>query len=109
MPAVLCGCNPIMLEWGLFKKPGLGIKPQEEILGGDGVSVLKESVLVFSSEAGALPDDESEEEDKEVTSAKGEVCTFGGSTARSASMRKFLDFSIWPAVPVDRRSRTVVS
>ena len=81
---------------GLFKKPGLGIKPQEEILGGDGVSVRKESVLAFSSEAGTLPDEDMEEDDKEVTRARGDVCTLGGSTARSASIRKFLDFSIWP-------------
>lgn len=96
---MLCGCNPTTL-CGPFKKPGLGIKPHEGILGGDGVSVRKESALVFSSEAVTLPDDEIEEEDKEVTRASGEVCTLGGSTARSASMRKFLDFSIWPSVLV---------
>lgn len=91
IPALLCGCNPSIL-WGLFKKPGLGIKPEGEILGGDGVSFRKESA--FNSEFGTLPDDEMEEDDREVTSASGDVCTFGGSTARSASMRKFLDFSI---------------
>lgn len=94
MPAVLCGCNPTML-CGLLRKPGLGIKPQVEILGGDGVSVRKDSVLVLSSGAATLPDDGmEEEEDREVTSASGAVCTLGVSTARSASMRKFLDFSI---------------
>ena len=75
---------------GLFRKPGLGINPQLEILGGDGVSVRKESALVVSSGA-----EEGMEEDREVTSASGEVCTLGVSTANSASMRKFLDFSIW--------------
>lgn len=83
---------------GLLRKPGLGIKPQVEILGGEGVSVRKDSALVLSS-AAMLPDDgmEEEEEDREVTSASGEVCTLGVSTAKSASMRKFLDFSIWLA------------
>lgn len=76
---------------GLLRKPGLGIKPQLEILGGDGVSVRKESALVVSSGA----EDGGMEEDREVTSASGEVCTLGVSTAKSASMRKFLDFSIW--------------
>ena len=82
---------------GLLRKPGLGINPQVEILGGDGVSARKDSALVVSSAAATLPDDgmeEDEEEDKEVTSASGEVCTLGVSTAKSASMRKFLDFSI---------------
>lgn len=79
---------------GLLRKPGFGIKPQLEILGGDGVSVRKDSALVVSSAAATLPDDGMEEEDREVTSASGEVCTLGVSTAKSASMRKFLDFSI---------------
>lgn len=97
IPAVLCGCNPTML-CGLLRKPGLGIKPQVEILGGDGVSVRKESTLVGSSGAARLPDEEmEEEEDREVTSASGAVCTLGVSTAKSASMRKFLDFSILEA------------
>lgn len=86
---------------GLLRKPGLGIKPQEEILGGDGVSVRKESALAVSSGAPTLTDDGMEEEDdREVTSASGEVCALGVSTAKSASMRKFLDFSIWPTVRV---------
>lgn len=92
---------------GLLRKPGLGIKPQEEILGGDGVSVRKDSALVVSSGAPTLPDDGMEEEDREVTSASGEVCTLGVSTAKSASMRKFLDFSIWPSVRVLFVSATV--
>lgn len=98
---MLCGCNPTML-CGLLRKPGLGIKPQVEILGGDGVSVRKDPALVVSSGAATLPDDgmEEEEEDREVTSASGEVCTLGVSTAKSASMRKFLDFSIGPPVRV---------
>lgn len=80
---------------GLLRKPGLGIKPQVEILGGDGVSVRKDSALAVSSRAATLPDDGmEEEEDREVTSASGAVCTLGVSTAKSASMRKFLDFSI---------------
>lgn len=91
---MLCGCNPTML-CGLLRKPGLGIKPQVEILGGDGVSVRKDSALAVSSGAATLPDDGmEEEEDREVTSASGAVCTLGVSTAKSASMRKFLDFSI---------------
>lgn len=95
MAAVLCGCNPTML-CGLLRKPGLGIKPQAEILGGDGVSVRKESTAVVSSGAGTLPDvGMEEEEEREVTSASGAVWTLGVSTANSASMRKFLDFSIW--------------
>lgn len=95
MAAVLCGCKPTML-CGLLRKPGLGIKPQVEILGGDGVSVRKESTPVVSSGAATLPDVGMEDdEDREVTSASGAVCTFGVSTANSASMRKFLDFSIW--------------
>lgn len=85
---------------GLLRKPGLGINPQVEILGGDGVSVRKDSALVVSSGAATLPDDGMEEEDREVTSASGEVCTLGVSTAKSASMRKFLDFSIGPPVRV---------
>lgn len=52
-------------------------------------------MLVLRSEPFRLPADESEDEDSEVTNANGDVCTFGGSTAKSASMRKFLDFSIW--------------
>lgn len=88
---------------GLLRNPGFGIKPQAAILGGDGVSVRKDSALVVSSDAATPPpldgmeEDEvvEEEEDKEVTSASGAVCTFGVSTASSASMRKFLDFSIW--------------
>lgn len=81
---------------GLLRKPGLGMRPQVEILGGDGVSVRKESALVVSSGAPTPPDDGMEEdEDREVTSARGDVCTLGVSTAKSASMRKFLDFSIW--------------
>lgn len=79
---------------GLLRKPGLGIKPQVEILGGDGVSVRKDSALAVSSGAATLPDDGMEEEDRVVTSASGAVCTLGVSTAKSASMRKFLDFSI---------------
>lgn len=73
-----------------------------EILGGDGVSVRKDSPLVVNSGTATLPDVwmEEEEEDREVTSASGEVCTLGVSTAKSASMRKFLDFSIWPPVCV---------
>lgn len=72
-----------------------------EILGGDGVSVRKESALVVNSGAPTFPDDGmEEEEDREVTSASGEVCTLGVSTAKSASMRKFLDFSIGPPVRV---------
>lgn len=95
MAAVLCGCKPTML-CGLLRKPGLGIKPQVAILGGDGVSVRKESTPVVSSGPATLPDVGMEdEEDREVTSASGAVCTFGVSTANSASMRKFLDFSIW--------------
>lgn len=87
---------------GLLRKPGLGINPQVEILGGDGVSARKESALVVSSAAATLPDDgmEEEEEDREVTSASGEVCALGVSTAKSASMRKFLDFSIGDPVRV---------
>lgn len=81
---------------GLLRKPGLGINPQVEILGGDGVSARKDSTLVVSSGA----DDGMEEEDREVTSASGDVCTLGVSTAKSASMRKFLDFSIGPPVRV---------
>lgn len=81
---------------GLLRKPGLGIKPQVEILGGDGVSVRKASALEVSSP----PDDGMEEEDREVTSASGEVCALGVSTAKSASMRKFLDFSIEPPLRV---------
>lgn len=85
---------------GLLRKPGLGIKPHAEILGGDGVSARKDSALqALSSGAAPLPDDgmeeeEAEEEDREVTNASGEVCALGVSTAKSASMRKFLDFSI---------------
>lgn len=90
---------------GLFRKPGLGINPQLEILGGDGVSVRKDSAL--SSWAVTLPDDGMEEEDREVTSASGEVCTLGVSTAKRASMRKFLDFSIGPPVRVLLDSATV--
>lgn len=74
-----------------------------EILGGDGVSVRKDSPLVVNSGTATLPDvgmEEEEEEDREVTSASGEVCTLGVSTAKSASMRKFLDFSIGPPVCV---------
>lgn len=87
---------------GLLRKPGLGIKPQAEILGGDGVSVRKDSALALSSGAETLPDDgmEEEEEDSVVTSASGAVCTLGVSTAKSASMRKFLDFSIGDVVRV---------
>lgn len=89
---------------GLLRKPGFGIKPQVEILGGDGVSARKDSALVVNSGAATLPDDgmedEEEEEDSEVTSASGEVCTLGVSTAKSASMRKFLDFSIGSPVRV---------
>lgn len=98
---MLCGCNPTIL-CGLLRKPGFGIKPHVEILGGDGVSVRKDSPLVVRSEAATLPDSgmEEAEEDREVTSASGEVCTLGVSTARSASMRKFLDFSIGPPVCV---------
>ena len=49
-----------------------------EILGGDGVSVRKDSPLVGNSGTAALPDvgmeeEEEEEEDREVTSASGEV------------------------------------
>lgn len=89
---------------GLLRNPGFGIKPQAAILGGDGVSVRKDSALVVSSDAATPPPldgmeedeaEEAEEEDREVTSASGAVCTFGVSTASSASMRKFLDFSIW--------------
>lgn len=91
---------------GLLRNPGFGIKPHAAILGGDGVSVRKESALVVSSGAATPPpldgmeeaeaeEEEEEEEDREVTSASGAVCTFGVSTASSASMRKFLDFSIW--------------
>lgn len=83
---------------GLLKKPGLGINPQVEILGGDGVSARKESALVLSSGAATLPEvgmeGEEEDEDREVTSASGDVCIFGVSTAKIASMRKFLDFSM---------------
>lgn len=97
---MLCGCNPTML-CGLLRKPGLGINPQVGILGGDGVSARKESALVVSSAAATLPDDGmEEEEDREVTSASGEVCALGVSTAKSASMRKFLDFSIGDPVRV---------
>lgn len=85
---------------GLLRKPGLGINPQVGILGGDGVSARKESALVVSSAAATLPDDGMEEEDREVTSASGEVCALGVSTAKSASMRKFLDFSIGDPVRV---------
>lgn len=97
-----CGCNPTML-CGLLRNPGLGIKPQAAILGGDGVSVRKDSALVVNSEAATPPPlggmeedgaEEEDEEDREVTSASGAVCTFGESTASSASMRKFFDFSI---------------
>lgn len=97
-----CGCNPTML-CGLLRNPGFGIKPQAAILGGDGVSVRKDSVLVVNSVAatplppGGIEEDgteEEDEEDREVTSASGAVCTLGVSTASSASMRKFLDFSI---------------
>lgn len=89
------------MPWGLLRKPGLGTKPQEEILGGDGVSVRKDSALVVSSGGAALPDVGMEEEvDREVTSASGDVCTLGVSTAKSASMRKFLDFSIGHRVRV---------
>lgn len=99
MPAVLCGCNPTTL-CGLLRKPGLGIKPHGDILGGDGVSLRKESVLVVSSGAARLPDDCIEELDvRLVTKASGEVCTFGVSTANKASMRKFLDFSILSTRP----------
>lgn len=101
-----CGCNPTML-CGLLRNPGLGIKPHVEILGGDGVSVRKDSALVVSSDAATPPDDGmEEEEDREVTSASGAVCTLGVSTARSASMRKFLDFSIW--VPGARSCRLLL-
>lgn len=86
---------------GLLRNPGLGINPQVEILGGDGVSVRKVSALAVSSGAPTPPDDwMAEEEDREVTSASGEVCTLGVSTAKSASMRKFLDFSILPPLRV---------
>lgn len=87
-----------------FRNPGLGISPQVEILGGDGgVSARKDSAAAVSSGAAPLPDggmedeEAEEEDDREVTSANGEVCALGVSTARSASMRKFLDFSIGPA------------
>lgn len=61
---------------GLLRKPGLGISPHVEILGGDGVSVRKDSALVVSSGAAPLPHvgmEADEEEDREVTSASGEV------------------------------------
>lgn len=90
---MLCGCNPTM-PCGLLRKPGLGISPQLEIRGGDGVSVRKESTPVSSGAA-----DDWMEEDREVTSASGEVCALGVSTAKSASMRKFLDFSIFWGAP----------
>lgn len=94
---MLCGCSPTM-PCGLLRKPGLGINPQVEILGGDGVSARKESALVLSSGAATLPEvgmeGEEEDEDREVTSASGDVCIFGVSTAKIASMRKFLDFSM---------------
>ena len=97
---MLCGCNPI-IPWGLLRKPGLGTKPQVEILGGDGVSERRDSALALSSGAAALPEVGMEEEDdREVTSASGDVCTLGVSTAKSASMRKFLDFSIGHRVRV---------
>lgn len=65
------------------------------------MSARKESALVVSSAAATLPDDGmEEEEDREVTSASGEVCALGVSTAKSASMRKFLDFSIGDPVRV---------
>lgn len=94
-----CGCNPTML-CGLLRNPGFGIKPQAAILGGDGVYVRKDSALVVSSDAATPPppdgmEEDEAEEDREVTSASGAVCTLGVSTASSASMRKFLDFSIW--------------
>lgn len=85
----------------------MGIKPHAEILGGDGVSARKDSALqALSSGPPPLPDDgmeeeeaEEAEEDREVTRASGEVCALGVSAARSASMRKFLDFSMGvPAV-----------
>lgn len=91
-----------MPECGEFKKPGLGINPQDDILGGDGVAVRSASEFVFNSDAWTLSEeDDMEEVGREVTSASGEVCTFGGSTARSASIRKFLDFSIWPTSQTD--------
>ena len=53
-------------------------------------------VLCSAAEEEVSPSEqeEREEEDREVTRASGEVCARGESTARSASIRKFLDFSM---------------